>query len=166
MEWITLNQRFLYIMTAVLAVVHPAQYTAGFMILQSLRNHPTLLREPAELLKVLRVWCCPFTGVSIICNRETPSHRDAQANPQWYDILATMGSYQDLHFHLTGLGMSFHYRPGTVIALCGKLLTHAVDQIEYGDRACFAWFMREDVRTYLGVEVGTPSTFSSVLQMS
>ena len=66
-------------------------------------------------------------GVPIICNRETPSHRDAQANPQWYDILATMGSYQELHFHLMGLGMSFHYPPGTVIALCGKLLTHACE---------------------------------------
>ena len=165
-EWLNTNIRFLFIMTAVLAVVHPHQYNAGFEMLTNMRCHPNMLREPDALLRVLSAWHFPFTGVSIICNRQTPAHRDAQANPYWYDVLATLGSYEDLDFHLTGLGLSFSYRPGTVVALCGKILCHAAEKIQQGDRVCFAWFMRDDVRKYLGVGGDQPSTVSSILQMS
>ena len=163
MEWLMGNQRFLFIITSVLAVVHRQQYEAGFAMLARIRAHPELLREPEEVWKVLSTWCCPFTGVSVISNRQTPSHRDAQTNPYWYDILSTMGTYTNLRFHLKSLGLSFSYRPGTVVALCGKILSHEADAIEYGDRACFAWFMREDVRNYLGVSTGQPSTLTAFL---
>jgi hypothetical protein len=142
-------------MAGILAITHPEQFQAGISILQQVKSNPTLLREPGHFIHVLKTWCVPFTGVSIIANRETLSHRDVGGSPHWYDILATMGNYDHTTFHLPSLHAAFPYRPGTVVAIAGKVIPHSVDAIGDGDRVCFAWFMREDVRKYLDIPEGT-----------
>ena len=113
-QWLQDNTRFLAITAAVLAMTHPHQFQAGITILERVRANPHLLREPGHFMHVLKTWCLPFTGVSIIANRETRSHRDVGGSPHWYDILATMGDYPETQFHLPSLGATFSYRHGTL----------------------------------------------------
>jgi hypothetical protein len=134
-------------------------------MLKAIQENPTLLREPAEIAKVLDCWYMPFSGVSIISNRETPRHKDPQGRHGWYDVLATLGTHPSIGFQLPGLQTTFAYSPRTVVALCGSILSHAVDRSDQGDRACFAWFMREDVRACLDVAQGGPSTLQGVLDL-
>jgi hypothetical protein len=162
-DWLLQNKRFLGIMAAVLAVTQPEQFEAGVKILKHVTANRGLLREPAHFVQVLHTWCVPFTGVSVIANRETTYHRDIGGSPYWYDILATMGDYTTTLFRLPSLNAAFSYRPGTVIGIAGKIIPHKVDAVTDGDRVCFAWFMREDVRKYLDIEEGHLSRADSVL---
>ena len=92
------------------------------------------------------------------CKPETIYHRDVGGSPYWYDILSTMGNYPTTSFRLPSLNASFSYRLGTVVAIAGKLIPHSVDAVKDGDRVCFAWFMREDVREYLRIPNGKLSS--------
>jgi len=150
-------------MGSVLAVTNPGQYQAGMNMLKALKDDPNLLREPEEIVKVDECWSNPFSGVAVISNRETPTHKDIYGRNEWYDVLATMGTHPTIPFHLPGIETTLAYSPRTIVALCGRILSHSVDAIPCGDRACFAWFMRENVRSYLNIVPGAPSTLHSVL---
>lgn len=162
-DWLQANTRFLAIAAAILALTHPEQFQAGLRILNAIKAKPQSLREPGNFIHVLTTWCLPFSGVSIISNRETTSHRDIGGSPHWYDILATMGRYSDTTFRLPSLNAAFPYRPGTIIAIAGKVIPHSVDPIDKGDRVCFAWFMRDDVRKYLQIPEGRLSSNNRVM---
>jgi hypothetical protein len=161
-HWLKANHRLQAIVGSILAVTHPTQYMAGLNMLNAIKTNIGLLREPAEFVKVLDCWHTPFSGVSAICNRETPRHKDVLGRHDWYDVLVTMGTHPTINFSLPGIRSSFAYCPGTVVALCGRILSHKVERSVEGDRACFAWFMREDVRSYLDMAAG-PSTVKGVL---
>lgn len=68
-----------------------------------------------------------------------------------------MGSYGRTTARLPGLTAVFDYRAGTAIALCGRILAHEVDMHEDGDRVCFAWFIRDNIREYIGISPGKSS---------
>lgn len=132
-------------MGTVLAVVHPEQYETGLAILDRIEGDGMSLRQPEAAEEMLKTWCCPFSGVTALCNARTPEHRDPNGRDNWYDILATVGDYKGHRLQLPGLGTSLTYDPGTVVAICGRLISHSVEFVE-GDRASLAGFMREDVR--------------------
>ena len=150
-------------MGSVLALTHPRQCKAGLDMLKTLKDNPSLLCEPAKISRVLDCWHTPFSGVSVICNQETPQHKDVNGRHSWYDVLVTMGTHPTIKFGLPSLQTTLAYSPRTVVALCGWIISHSVDSSEQGDRACFAWFMREDVRAYLDIVAGAPSTLEGVL---
>lgn len=132
-----------------MAVIHPELYNAG-------RKTLTRLRDAAEIQPqdVLKRWTSVFSGVSVISNRVTPSHRDRQSSHEWYDLLATLGDYSDCDMKLPGLGISLEYGPGTVIGLSGMVLEHGVPKFD-GDRVCYAYFMRDKVHQWAEVPAGT-----------
>ena len=165
-SWLKQNARLQSIMASVLALTHPGQYKAGLDMLKTFKQNPGLLREPAAISRVLDCWFTPFSGVSVICNRETPRHKDVSGRFDWYDVLVTLGTHSEIKFGLPGLRTTLMYSPRTVVALCGRIITHSVESNEDGDRACFAWFMREDVRKYLGIDPGGTSTGEGVLGSS
>ena len=78
-------------------------------------------------------------------------------------MLATMADYPHARFHLPSLNATFSYRAGTMIAIAGKLIPHSVDATEEGDRVCFAWFMRDDVRKYLNLPEGNLSRIQDIM---
>ena len=75
-----------------------------------------------------------------------------------------MGSYGTTTAWLPGLTAGFNYRAGTAIALCGRILAHEVDMHEDGDWVCFAWFMRDNIREYIGISPGKGSQGEVLLQ--
>lgn len=89
-----------------------------------------------------------FNALQIICNRETPPHRDARSRAPWYDLLASVGPYTcaTLNFNITA-----SYGPGSVVELSGKVLRHSVPKFQ-GDRTCFTYFMRDSVHSSMHVK--------------
>jgi hypothetical protein len=117
----------------------------GNLMLQSLCE----LKTTEELANQ---WQSVYTGVSVISNRVTPSHRDSRGRAEWFDTLI---SYSDPRVTprllIEDIGLDLEYRSGAVISFCRTLLKHRVDSWGHGDRVCYAHFMREEVRKRLDV---------------
>ena len=90
-RWVEQNRRLFTIASALLAVIHPAQYATGIAMLDTVRRRPELAREPQHIGPMLELWCSPFSGLAVMCNRETRIHRDPYGRSDWYDILCTLG---------------------------------------------------------------------------
>lgn len=126
---------------AITGVIHPALYEMG-------RDSLAKIRQVDYLEDMASTWDSVFTGIQIISNRETPAHRDSYSAAEWYDLLYTFGSYRNGHLELPGVGVKFRYDSGTMIALGGHLLQHRVARVD-GERACIAFYMRENVHSWL-----------------
>jgi hypothetical protein len=145
LEWLDAISESNAILSAILAVIHPKLYDAGWETAKRLRDTPEI--DPQD---VLSQWASVFSGVAVISNRSTPPHRDRSSRCHWYDILATVGRYRNCNLELPGLGISLEYGPGTVVGISGNVLEHAVPSFE-GDRACYAYFMRNNVHEWANV---------------
>lgn len=137
-----------YLLNAVLSVAHPELHDAGRNALKVLRTSP---RHKNHRVYARR-WTSVYSGVSVICNRACPPHRDPGGREDWYDMLLTLGRYADGILKMPDLGATFAYAPGTVMLLPSKCLRHAVPPV-VGERVCYAWFMRDNVLERLGVSV-------------
>lgn len=136
------------ILSAILAVIHPTQYDLGREVFKRLRESPGIVRQD-----VLSSWTSVFNGVAVISGRSTPVHRDGKSRHGWYDLLVTLGEYQNCQLELPGVGVSLEYGPGTVVGLCGMVLEHEVPDFE-GKRLCYAYFMRDSVHEWAEVPPG------------
>ncbi|KAI6137881.1 hypothetical protein BKA82DRAFT_3994189, partial [Pisolithus tinctorius] len=99
---------------------------------------------------VLPMWNLVYSSMSVMVNCASPPHKDMNGQKVWLDTLLTIGNYPRLDFLVLELGIRLQYNPGTVIALVGLALVHQVDRID-GDRACLAYYMRENVHQYVQV---------------
>jgi hypothetical protein len=145
LEWLDAISESNAIFSAILAVIHPRLYDAGRQTIKRLRDTPEV-----DSPDVLGRWASVFNGVAVISNRCTPLHRDAGARLNWYDILATLGTYRNCDLKLPGLGISLEYGPGTVVGILGKVLEHEVPMVK-GDRVCYAYFMKDNVHEWAKV---------------
>ena len=145
LDWLYTISESNAIVSAILAVIHPKLYDAGWETAKRLRDTPGTGAKD-----VLCRWASVFSGVAVISNRITEPHRDGSSRDNWYDILVTLGSYRNCNLELPGLGVSLEYGPGTVVGILGKVLQHAVPYFE-GDRVCYAYFMRDNVLEWANV---------------
>jgi len=145
LEWLGAISESNAILSAILAVIHPNLYEAGWQTTKCLRDTPEI-----GLPHVLSQWASVFSGVAVISNCITPLHRDDGSRCNWYDILATLGSYRDCNLELPGLGIALEYGPGTVVGISGKVVEHAVPSFG-GDRVCYAYFIRNNVHKWAKV---------------
>jgi hypothetical protein len=141
-EWLNCMLESNAVLSAILAVIHPALYNAG-------RHTFNCLRKATEIQpqNVLSRWTSVFNGVAVICNRKTLLHRDGYSRFAWYELLTTFGNYTDCKLELPGLGVTLEYGPGTVVGFSGMLLQHAVPSFK-GERVCYAYFMRGSVQKW------------------
>jgi hypothetical protein len=79
-----------------------------------------------------------------------PAHQDSNSRKQWYDLLVSLGSYQNCKLEMPGLGVLLEYGPGTVVGLVGSMLELEVSHFE-GERVCYVYFMRDSVYEWAGV---------------
>jgi len=128
----------------ILSLIAPDLYHAGHEAMDQIHSS-----NPHPLVKS---WPSVFSGISVISNRKTIAHRDQGGWPACFDILLACGDYSDAKFELPDVGGRFLYTPGTVVAVCGKVLRHAVYGWRGGDRVCYAHFMRDNVHNRLGVK--------------
>lgn len=137
------------LLAAILAVAHPELYVSGCKTFELLRADPDLTGSELELTLALEHWSSVFHGLSVMVNRETPLHRDMNTRPEWYDMLATVGTYTDAVLELPGLGIGLRYRSGTVVPISGKVLLHGVAKVDR-DRVCLAYYMRDMMGNRVG----------------
>lgn len=86
-----------------------------------------------------------MTALSIICNRETPYHRDTQSRMQWYDLLTSVGPYTIAPLYLSPFRFRINNPPGSMSAFSGMAMRHGVRKCARA-RISLAWYMRESVR--------------------
>jgi hypothetical protein len=108
------------------------------------------LEQTEDFGEAIRRWPSVFSGMQLIANRTTPEHRDFKSQPEWYDILATIGPYTDAWMTVPNIGVQLKYDSGTVIGLGGRVLQHAVPSFK-GERVCYADFMRSNVHERMRV---------------
>lgn len=142
------------VLSAAMAVMHPDLYAAGREAVVRLYQDLAVLHpdDPAlvEMAEMLRLWPSVFTTTSVMVNRVTPFHRDHNSRVQWYDLLASIGSYVHAWFEVPTLGTACYYPPGSVVAVSGLLVRHGVAPTE-GNRLCVASYMRDNVHQAVGV---------------
>jgi hypothetical protein len=127
-----------------LSLINPNLHMQGKLMLQKLRN----LEATSD---VASKWESVYTGIQVISNRVTPAHQDSKGRPEWYDLLTAIGGGLLPRLLVDDLGLELEYSGGSVVGLCGNVLEHQVQAWGFGDRVCYAHFMREAVRKRLGV---------------
>ncbi|KAG1798400.1 hypothetical protein EV424DRAFT_1546255 [Suillus variegatus] len=100
-----------------------------------------------DMCRFLQHWTSVYTGAAVMCNRQSPSHRDPKCPPEGFDILTCIGGYGHGIMQLTNLGIELAYDPGVMVSYSGRLVRHGV-QVAEGDRIVWAWFMRDSVHNY------------------
>lgn len=151
-EWLGKSKEAFLLVGGILSIIQPELYKLGIQALERLHDNPTLCKQPAELARILQHWYSPFSAISVISNRSTPLHRDTGGRPQWLDLLIAVGEYEHGRFELPGIGLNLKYDPGTAVAFSGKIFRHGA-RCE-GDRACIAFYMRDNVLDRLELPVG------------
>jgi len=139
--------------------MHPPLYHAGLEARQrldawSMENDPVMQ-------EALGHWSTIYTNLSLISNQKTPLHCDPQSRSDWFDLLTTVGEYQDCFLNIPTLGVQLEYSPGMVVAFSGRLLRHGVIE-EGGDRCCLAYYMRDNIHNWLGVPRPDPMRLHKV----
>ncbi|KAG2057283.1 hypothetical protein BDR06DRAFT_878268 [Suillus hirtellus] len=137
---------------AALRVMHPQLYQAS-MSTHVVLGHWATAHGEDQMYCCLQHWASAYSGASIVCNRQSPGHRDPKCPPEGFDILTCIGSYKHAVMNLTNLGIDLLYNLGVMVSYSGRLVRHSV-WVEDGDRIVWAWFMRDSVHNY----AGTPHT--------
>ena len=109
------------------------------------------LSQAKERQEGLRRWPNCFTAVQVINNRTCPLHIDVGAPYPSLDIIATVGDFKGGVMHVPNCPYDFQQPPGSIFAFSAHMLQHQVLPYE-GNRISFAWFMKDDVFQYAGVE--------------
>src|SRR5215510_13654244 len=108
-------------MDSILKLVAPDLYIAGWnAVKKSMDQH---CDQPNVML-----WPCAFSSISVIANRKTIVHRDSGGWPACYDLLLAGGNYGIGTLDVPDLNAKFIYKPGTVIAISGKVLRHSIEE--------------------------------------
>ncbi|KIM58409.1 hypothetical protein SCLCIDRAFT_1191268 [Scleroderma citrinum Foug A] len=148
-----------------LSIMHPPLYTAGLQVREKL---DAWSRENSPAMQdTLEHWSTVYTNLSMMSNQQTPLHWDPQSWSDWYDLLATVGEYDNCFLHIPTLGGSIPclvtllLTPGTVVTFSGRLLRHEVIE-EGGDRCCLAYYMWDNIHNWLGVPRPDPMRFHKV----
>ncbi|KAG1779887.1 hypothetical protein EV702DRAFT_965168 [Suillus placidus] len=97
--------------------------------------------------RLLKHWASIYTGAAIMCNRQSPEHRDPKCPPEAFDILTCIGSYPRTVVQLTNLGTDLAYNPGVMVSYLGCLVRHGI-HVDEGDQIVWAWFLQDSMHNY------------------
>ncbi|KAG0699571.1 hypothetical protein DFH29DRAFT_1001909 [Suillus ampliporus] len=141
-------QRPALLASVALRVMHPQLYWA------SIRTHVELGHWSAEqglhdIHRFLKYWASVDTSAAIMCNRQSPKHRDPKCPPEAFDILTSIGSYRHAVMQLTNLGIELIYNPGVMESYSGHLVRHGI-HVDQGDWVVWAWFLWDSMHNYAG----------------
>ena len=132
-------------------MINPSQYAAGMAMLEWLGQNQSDVGKGSHLPGILEFWNLPLGVVTIINNRETPTHRDTGGTHEMFDILMALGRYHLGTLQVPGLGIELHYCPGVVVALTSKVLLHGAHFD--GDRSCIVLHSKANVLDLAGLSV-------------
>jgi hypothetical protein len=129
----------------IFSLVHTQLFDAGMKAVGELKE------RFGEDQPNVKKWPSQTTAIGVIVNRKTLFHRDRGGNPSMYDILVAAGTYRSSLMELPDIDATLQYNPGTVIAICGKVLRHGVRNWEGGERICYAFYCRDNIHHRLNL---------------
>ncbi|KAG1722298.1 hypothetical protein EDB19DRAFT_1916732 [Suillus lakei] len=132
-------QRSGIIVSAALQVMHPDLYLAG-METQVRLGKWAAIYELDKMHHHLQCWTSVFNVVSVICNRQTPPHRDPKCRLAAFDIMMTTSIYHPVIMDFMNLGIKFLYDSGSMLASSCRLVRHYMN-VEEGNRIVTVWYM-------------------------
>jgi len=133
------------IANVITAGIAPDLYRSGLAAIELLKGGEALNKP----LPCVQSWVSVYSGISLIVNRITPSHRDSGAAPSTYDLLVAAGDHAQCTLDCADIGARFSYLPGTAIAISGKFLRHGVFDWKGGEWICAAHFIKDAVHEHL-----------------
>jgi hypothetical protein len=145
LAWLAAISESNAIVSAILVIIHPKLYDAGWETINCLMKTPEVCPQ-----NVLSQWASIFSGIFIISNCMTLLHQDNGSRTHWYDVLVALESYQNCNLELPGLSISLEYSSDAVVGLLEMVLKHRVPMVE-GDRVCYAYFMKDNVHDWAKV---------------
>jgi len=104
----------LAILSGVLSIIHLPLYNAGHLAMEHLTDWAT--GHDPGMLVALSHWSTVFTNILLLVNWSTPLHRDPHSQADWYDMLVSVGNYDDCALDIPSLGIQVLYNPSTVVA--------------------------------------------------
>jgi Oxygenase domain of the 2OGFeDO superfamily len=125
----------------ILLLTCPELHDTGMKALDKVRAGKNMHREYNNV----ELWPSCFTGMQVIVNRTTPSHRDKGGSPPLFDLLVSAGTHTSAKFILPEIGLELSYLPGAVVILCGRIFLHKVPGWDGGERICVAHMMKDNV---------------------
>lgn len=144
-NWMEISNDTERFLNLTLSLIHPALFQMGLDMLRK-------IRVMDDTRDIAQQWQSIYTGISVICNRITPFHRDRRGRPEWFDLLLNYSEAGDSPiFQISDLGLKLKYSSGTVIGFCGSIFEHGVELWGVRNRVCYAHFMRESVRARLEI---------------
>ena len=120
--WLKQTKDFTVLVGGILRIIQLDLYQLGCQALQNLSENPDLTENPIELLCALQSWYSPFSALTVISNHLMPFHWDLQGQPEWFDMLISLGEYLHGRLSLPGLSLVLRYNPGTIDELAQALL--------------------------------------------
>ncbi|KAF8421127.1 hypothetical protein L210DRAFT_3510290 [Boletus edulis BED1] len=115
-------------------------------------------RGETDMQLALSIWPSVYSVASVMANRASVMHLDSNGQPQWLDLLVTVGEHEELDMVLSTLGIRLRYNPGMVVAFPGSLLHHGVGHVT-GNRGSIAFYMQQSVHEHVDIV----RFFSSIL---
>ncbi|KAG1758106.1 hypothetical protein EDD22DRAFT_957200 [Suillus occidentalis] len=100
--------------SAALRIMHPQLYQASISTQVELGCWVATNRQD-QMYQCLQQWTSMYTGAAIICNRQSPFHRDPKCPPEGFDILTCIGGYDNGVMQLTNLGINIAYNSGVMM---------------------------------------------------
>jgi hypothetical protein len=136
------------IINCISILISPQHHSIGMQAITILQQGKQLENKNDNIM----MWNSMYSGIEVIVNRVTPTHRDPQAAPTMYDLLVSAGTHQDAWLNLPDVNTRLSYKPCTVVALTGRVLRHGVPSWEGGERICYAHFIRDNVHDRLQLQ--------------
>jgi len=131
-----------------MAIISPELFDSGLKAIELIKQG----REMAKPHPHQQLWPSIFSGSQVIVNWVTPPHRDSGGCPTHYDLLVSAGTHTQAKLSIPELGVHLSYRPGDVVAVCGKGFLHEVGDWSGGERVCMSHYMKDNVHERLEVQ--------------
>lgn len=134
---------------AITAASAPDLFEVGSSAMSKVLQEVTSLKR----LKSTAVsgWPSIFSGLEVIVNRVTLSHRDPGGSATLQDMLVSLGTGHTAKITLPDVRAELDYFPGTMLFISGLVLEHAVGPWDGGERFVIAHFMKDKVHDRMGV---------------
>ncbi|KAF8433103.1 hypothetical protein L210DRAFT_3341178, partial [Boletus edulis BED1] len=142
-QWVEQSRDQWAIFSGAMAIMHLDIYATGREALVQLGRWATECGE-TDMQLALVIWPSVYSVASVMANQVSIMHLNSNGQPQWLDLLVTVGEHEKLDMVLSTLGIRLRYNPGMVVALPGPLLHHGVCHVT-GNRGSIAFYMWQSV---------------------
>ncbi|KAG1717872.1 uncharacterized protein EDB91DRAFT_1067226, partial [Suillus paluster] len=151
-KWLAALTTSEFLWNSITAAVAPELFESGFSAFSKVVKE---VRRQKNNSAPVDSWPSIFSGLEIIANRTTFSHRDPGGSPSLFDLLVSLGRNHHATLSLADVHAELDYSPGAMVYIAGRVLEHSVGPWINGERIVVAHFMKDAVHDR--VKVPRPS---------